>query len=91
MNDAQRARIDTATREMAHAETELTRALGEMRSGTRAEKTTVTAVVETALERLKAARVTVAELETLLGSDVDRQDAQGTSAPTALEPNPGTK
>jgi hypothetical protein len=56
---------------MAHAETELTRALGELRGGLRAEKTTVTAVVEMALEKLKAARVTVAELETLLAFDDD--------------------
>ena len=71
MNDALRARIETATREMARAEIELTRALGEMRGGLRAEKTTVTAVVEMALEKLKAARVTVAELETILASDDD--------------------
>ncbi|MDP9000529.1 MAG: hypothetical protein M3O46_10505 [Myxococcota bacterium] len=69
MNDALRARIDTATREMALAETELGRVLKEMRIGSRAEKTTVTAVVEAALENLKAARVTVAELEKLLASD----------------------
>lgn len=69
MNDALRARIDTATREMALAETELGRVLKEMRIGSRAEKTTVTAVVEAALENLKAARVTVAALEKLLASD----------------------
>jgi hypothetical protein len=69
MNDALRARIDTATREMALAETELGRVLKEMRIGSRAEKTTVTAVVEAALENLKAARVTVSELEKLLASD----------------------
>jgi hypothetical protein len=69
MNNALRARIDTAIREMAHAETELGRVLKEMRIGPRAEKTTVTAVVEAALENLKTARVTVAELEKLLASD----------------------
>jgi hypothetical protein len=69
MNEANRARILTATREMAHAESELTRLLGEMRGGPRAEKTTVTTVVELALDNLKAARVTVAELERLLASD----------------------
>jgi hypothetical protein len=66
MNDAIRSRIEKATREMAHAETELGRVLKEMRIGARAEKTTVTAVVEAALEKLKAARLTVAELEKLL-------------------------
>jgi hypothetical protein len=71
MNDSLRARIDTATREMAHAESELTRALREMRGGRRAEKTTVTAVVETALDKLKAARVTVAELQRILAADDD--------------------
>jgi hypothetical protein len=71
MNDSLRARIETATREMARAESELTRVLREMRGGPRAEKTTVTAVVETALDKLKAARVTVAELERILASDDD--------------------
>jgi hypothetical protein len=69
MNDVIRARIEAATREMALAEGELGRVLKEMRIGPRAEKTTVTSVVETALEKLKAARMTVAELEKLLASD----------------------
>jgi hypothetical protein len=69
MNDAIRTRIESATREMALAEGELGRVLKEMRIGPRAEKTTVTAVVEAALEKLKAARTTVAELERLLSSD----------------------
>ncbi len=69
MNEALRARIETATSEMARAESELTRALGEMRGGLRAEKTTVTVVVEAALEKLRAARVAVVELEAILDSD----------------------
>jgi hypothetical protein len=69
MNEALLARIQTATREMAHAEGELGRVLKEMRIGLRAEKTTVTSVVEAALENLKAARATVAELERLLATD----------------------
>jgi hypothetical protein len=69
MNEALLARIQTATREMAQAEGELGRVLKEMRIGSRAEKTTVTTVVEAALENLKAARATVAELERLLATD----------------------
>jgi hypothetical protein len=69
VNDTIRSRIHVATSEMAHAESELERVLKEMHVGPRAEKTTVTAVVEAALERLKAARVAVATLEELLGPD----------------------
>jgi hypothetical protein len=67
MADALRARIETAMRDMTDAETELGRVLKEMRGGgRRAEKTAIDAVVEEALDKLKAARAKVAELEKLL-------------------------
>jgi hypothetical protein len=71
MNKTVRAKIHLATREMADAETELERVLKEMRIGSRAEKTTVTAVVEAALDRVRTARAAVASLDPLLGDDDD--------------------
>ena len=69
MKNAVRAKIKLATREMADAETELERVLKDMRIGLRAEKTTVTAVVEAALDRVRTARAAVAGLEAVLGDD----------------------
>ena len=63
MKNAARAQIHVATREMDDAETELERVLKEMRIGLRAEKTTVTAVVEAALDRVRAARAARAVME----------------------------
>jgi hypothetical protein len=68
MTDPILARIQVATSEMAEAEGELELALQEMRGRSRAEKTTVTTVVEAALERLRAAKAAVVELEELLRS-----------------------
>jgi uncharacterized protein YqgV (UPF0045/DUF77 family) len=71
VSDTVLARIKNATREMADAEVELERVLRELRIGIRAEKTTVTSVVEAALERVRAARAAVSALEPLLGPDAD--------------------
>jgi hypothetical protein len=68
VGDAVRSRIEHAALEMAEAEGELERVLQEMRVGLRAEKTTVTAVVEAALDRVRAARTAVAELGALLAA-----------------------
>jgi hypothetical protein len=69
MKNAVRAKITVATREIADAETELERVLKEMRIGLRAEKTTVTAVVEAALDRVRTARAAVTGLESALDDD----------------------
>jgi hypothetical protein len=69
MKNAVRAKITVATREIADAETELERVLKEMRIGLRAEKTTVTAVVEAALDRVRTARAAVTGLESVLDDD----------------------
>lgn len=66
MSDAFLTRVTTAKNEMMAAEGELEKALGEIRVAPRAEKTTISAIVEAAFDNLKSARAKLVELEQLL-------------------------
>ncbi|MDP9152137.1 MAG: hypothetical protein M3O36_19605 [Myxococcota bacterium] len=66
MSDAFLIRVTTAKNDMMAAEGELEKALGEIRVAPRAEKTTISAIVEAAFENLKSARAKLVELEELL-------------------------
>jgi hypothetical protein len=60
-----RTLVDAALTEVAAAEAALDGLLGELRSGPRAEKVTITSVLETAFSRLRTAREELAELQKL--------------------------
>ncbi len=66
MSDAFLARVTSAKNEMIAAESELEKALGEIRVAPRAEKTTISAIVEAAFENVKSARAKLVQLEQLL-------------------------
>ena len=57
------AKLEVARKELADADGELSRLLHELRSAPRAEKTTVSKVVEEALAKLQAARAQLSDLE----------------------------
>jgi len=65
------AKVEIAKREINEAETELDKALREIVAAPRADKTAVSEVVKTAFANLKAARVTLGELEEMLLTDPD--------------------
>ena len=67
--DAALEKIDVARRELDDADGELARLLQEVRVAPRAEKTTVSRVVEDALGKLRAARAYLSDLERQLASD----------------------
>ena len=60
--------ISVAERELSEAETELDAAIAEIRVALRADKTTVTSVVEDAFTKLRRAKSTLVELEARLSS-----------------------
>lgn len=65
------AKIETAKREIAQAEVDLDKALREIVSAPRAEKTAVSEVVKAAFTNLRTARVTLGELEEIVSTDPD--------------------
>lgn len=64
-------KIDRAKKDIVAAEDELTRLLSELTQAPRAQKTTVSEVVENAFTRVRSAKVDLAELEDLIVSDED--------------------
>jgi len=68
-NEAVRKRIDVARKELDDADDELAHLLNQMRVAPRAEKTTVSRVVEDALGKLRAARAHLSVLEQQLARD----------------------
>jgi hypothetical protein len=62
------ARIEVARKELDDADDELGRLLHEVRSAPRAEKTTISRVLEEALDKLKVARTHLSDLERDLAS-----------------------
>jgi hypothetical protein len=67
------AKIEEATREMAAAEGDLDRLLREIRVAPRAEKTTISEVVQKAFAELRAARSKLVELQEDLIADDARE------------------
>jgi hypothetical protein len=65
----QLTKLDVAKREVGRAEKDIDRLLGEVRVAPRAEKTTVSQVLEDAFAALRAAKTELAELERLIKSD----------------------
>ena len=66
-----RTKIDTALAEVEAAETALATLLQDLRRATRAEKVTVTEVVEGAFGRLRIAREELARLHEILSESDD--------------------
>ena len=64
-----RSRLSEAKEQLTEAETELGKTLRAIRSGPRAQKTTISKVVEDAFIKLKAAKAKLFELEKLLASE----------------------
>lgn len=65
------ATVHSVTTEVSDAANDLDKLLREMRLAPRAEKTTVSKVVEAAFSRLNEARVALAEIERLIKDDDD--------------------
>ena len=63
------AKIEEATREMTAAESDLDRILREIRVAPRAEKTTISEVVQKAFSELRNARSKLVELQEELRAD----------------------
>jgi hypothetical protein len=65
------AKVRSAKTALAEAETNLERAIGEIRSAPRAEKVAIGDVLETAFERLRRAKTDLAEIEERLTAEQD--------------------
>ena len=65
------AKVQTAGTEVADAAGDLDKLLAAMKSAPRAEKTTISRVVEEAFTRLKHARVALSDVEKLLKKEKD--------------------
>jgi hypothetical protein len=66
------SKVEAAKRNVIEAEADLERLLSELRAMARAEKTTISAALESAFTKLRAARSDLEALEQLVASD--RQD-----------------
>ena len=64
-----RQQVETALSELSAAEDALGLAIEQLQPGVRAEKVTVTAVVENAFARVRAARMELARLREQVDSD----------------------
>ena len=62
-------KITAAKTELMEAEADLDRCMREIRIAPRAEKTTITAMVEAAFSKLRSARADLVELEALANED----------------------
>ena len=65
------AKVKTAATEVSDAASDLDKLLAELRSAPRAEKTTISKVVEAAFARLKAARIALSDVEKILEDEDD--------------------
>lgn len=63
------SKVEAAKREVMEAEVELERILADLRVMARAEKTTISAALESAFTKLRAARRDLEELDQLLAHD----------------------
>jgi hypothetical protein len=61
-------RVDRAKNDVANAESELDRLMGELDALPRAQKTTVSSALDTAFSKLRDARSYLAELERVIAS-----------------------
>jgi hypothetical protein len=66
------SKIDASKREVMDAEQHLTVVIRETVSAPRAEKTTITEVVNEAIAALRAARVDLEDLHKLIADDIDK-------------------
>jgi hypothetical protein len=64
-------KVKTAATEVSDAASDLDKLLAELRSAPRAEKTTISKVVEAAFARLKAARIALSDVEKILEDEDD--------------------
>jgi hypothetical protein len=62
-------KVQTAATEVSDAATDLDKLLSELRTAPRAQKTTISKVVEEAFSRLKGARLALSEVEKILKED----------------------
>lgn len=67
------ATLEEAKHEVEAAELELEKMLSEMRIAPRAEKTTVSAAIESALQRLRTARAKVEDAEKTLAKESEQE------------------
>ncbi len=65
------SKLDAAKRDISAAETDLEKALRDLQVAPRAEKTTISKVLEDAFSKVKEARTYLTDLETLVLSDKD--------------------
>jgi phage terminase small subunit len=63
------AKVKTATKEVSDAAKDLAKLLSELDAAPRAQKTTVSKVVQAAFARLKTARVALLDIEKILKDD----------------------
>jgi len=77
--------IRTAKNRVADAESDLARLLSEVQVAPRAEKTTISAVLENAFHKLRDAREHLGKLETLLESNDDNRTACSTGPDRATD------
>lgn len=66
-----RANVEIAATEVSDAASDLDKLLREIKTSPRAEKTTVSKVVEDAFSRLKTARVALSDVQKVLEDDED--------------------
>ena len=64
-------KIESAQRDIAAAQDELENALRDIQLAPRAEKTTISKVLETAFAKVKAARVNLSDLESDIAGTAD--------------------
>jgi hypothetical protein len=64
-------KVQTASAEVADAATDLDKLLSELRTAPRAQKTTISKVVEEAFSRLKSARTALSDVEKMLEKEVE--------------------
>jgi hypothetical protein len=65
------SKVEAAKREMTEAEADIERLLRELRATARAEKTTISEVLEAALNRVRGARASVDALKGLIDTKLD--------------------
>jgi hypothetical protein len=65
------SKVEAAKHELTEAEADIEKLLRELRAKARAEKTTISEVLETAFNKLRSARGNVEALEELIDTDHD--------------------
>jgi hypothetical protein len=65
------AKVTTATQEVSDAAAALDKLLKDLKTAPRAQKTTISQIVEEAFSRLKTARVALSDVQKILAKEVE--------------------